>query len=55
MFGLLESDTALSEMMLTACADQLLHNLNLIKSCSAYAKQNAAVETSSDACSMLAI
>ena len=41
-------------MLLTACASQLLHNLNLIKLCSAYAKQNTEVKTSSDTCSMFA-
>ena len=36
---------ALSEILLTACADQLLYNLSLIKLCSACAKQNATVKT----------
>ena len=41
--------------MLTACANQLLYNLNSIKLCSACAKNDAAVRNASDACSMLAI
>ena len=40
--------------MLTASADQLLYNLSLIKLCSACVKQNTAVKTASDACSLLA-
>ena len=51
--GLLEFHTALSETLLTACADLLLYNLSLIKLYSAFAKQNAAVNAS-DACSLLA-
>ena len=39
--------------MLTACADQLLNNLSLIKVYSACVKQNTAVKTASDACSLL--
>ena len=35
--------TALSEILLTACADQLLYNSRLIKLCSACAKQMQAV------------
>ena len=42
-------------MLLTACADQILYNLNLTKLCSVYAKQNVAVKTISNACSVLAI
>ena len=38
---------------IVACADQLIHNLSLIKLCPAFAKQNAAVNAS-DACSLLA-
>ena len=52
---MLEFDIALIEILLTACTDQLLHNLNLIKFCSECAKQNAAVKNASDACSMLTI
>ena len=48
-------DLALSEILLTVCADQLLYNLNLIKLCWVCAKQNTAVKTASNACSMLAI
>ena len=51
MFARKEFDIALSEILLTACADQLLYNLNL----TACAKQNAAEKTASDACSMLGI
>ena len=54
LIGLLEFHIAHSEILLTACADQLLYNLSLIKLCSANAKQNAAVKTASDACSLLA-
>ena len=56
MTGLLEFHIALSEILSTTCADQLMYNLsyvNLIKLCSASAKQNAAVN-GSDACSLLA-
>ena len=42
LIGLLEFQIAISEILLTACADQLLYNLDLIKLCSAFAKQNAA-------------
>ena len=42
------------EIFLTDCADQLLYNLSLIKLCSTYAKQNAAVKTESHASSLLA-
>ena len=48
-----EFNIALSEILLTVCADQLLHNLSLIKLCSACAKQNAAVN-GSDVSSLLA-
>ena len=44
---------SLSEILLTAGADQLLYNLSLIKLCSACAKQNTPVNAS-DACSLLA-
>ena len=40
--------------MLTACADQLLCNLSLIKLCSTCVKQNTAVKPAINACSMLA-
>ena len=39
--------------MLIACADQLLYILSLIKLCSACVKQNTAVKTALDACSLL--
>ena len=54
LIGLLEFHIALSEMLLTATADQLLYNSSFIKLCLACAKQNAAVKTASDACSLLA-
>ena len=41
-------------MLLTACTDQLLYNLSLIRLCSACLKQNITVNTASDACSLLA-
>ena len=40
--------------MFTACADQLLYSLSLIKRCSACVKQNTAVNAAIDACSLLA-
>ena len=46
LIGLLEFHIALSEILLTSSADQLLYNLSLIKLCSAYGKQNTAVNTS---------
>ena len=55
MIGLLEFHATLSEILLTACADQLLNNWNLIKFCLTCAEQNAAVRIASDACSMLKI
>ena len=55
MIGLIEFDIALSKMLLTACVDQILCNLNLVKLYSACTEQNAAVKTANDACSMLAI
>ena len=55
LVGLLEFDIPLSEILLAACADKLLQDLNSIKSCSAYSEQKAAVKTVSDACSILAI
>ena len=54
MIGFFEFHTAHSEVLLTACADQLLYNLSLIKSCSACVKQNTTVKTAGDACSLLA-
>ena len=44
----------LHSTLLTACADQLLYSLNLIKWCSACIKQNTTVKTLIDACSLLA-
>ena len=51
MIGLLEFHLTLSEILLTACADQLIYNL--IKLYSTCGKQNAAVNES-DSCSLLA-
>ena len=38
----------------TACADQLLYKLSLIKLCLTCTKQNETVKTTSDTCSFLA-
>ena len=43
---------AYSEIMLTACTDQLTYNLSLMKLYLACVKQNAVVKTASDACSL---
>ena len=51
MIGLFEFQITIFEILLT---DQLLYNLSLIKLCLACAKQNAAVNTASDACLLLA-
>ena len=48
LIGLLEFHIAHSEILLTACADQLLYNLSLIKLCSV-----CAIKTTYDACSLL--
>ena len=48
--GLLEFHIAISEILLTGFADQILYNLSLIKLWSSCAKQNAAVKATSDAC-----
>ena len=40
--------------LFTACTDQLLYSLSLIKWCSACVKQNTAVKTAIDVCSLLA-
>ena len=53
LIGLLECHIKLSEILLTACADELLYNLSLIKLYSACAKQNAGVKTANDVCSLL--
>ena len=53
LIGLFEFHIALSEILLTAYADQLLYNLSLIKLCSACAKQNVVVNTT-DTCSLFA-
>ena len=49
MIDLLKYHIAHSEILLRVCADQLLHNLSLIKLCSA-----CAIKNTSDACSLLA-
>ena len=53
LISLLEFYIVYSEVLLAACADQLLNNLRLIKLCLAYAKQNAAVMTVGDAFPLL--
>ena len=53
LIGFLEFHKAFSEILLTACVDQLIYNLSLIKLCLACAKQNAAVNAS-DARTLLA-
>ena len=50
MIGLLEFHIAHSELLLPACADQLLFNLSLINYISAYAKQNPTLKSTSNAC-----
>ena len=52
--GFSEFHIAHSVILLTACAYQLLHNLSLIKLCSACVKQNTATKTAIDACSLFA-
>ena len=54
MIAFFEFHIAHSEILLTALADQLLHNLSLIKLSLACLKQNTAVKTVIDACSLLA-
>ena len=54
MIGLLEFHLAHSEMLLTASTNQLLYDLSLIELCSPCAKENAALKTANDACSLLA-
>ena len=54
MIGFYEFHIAHSEILLTACADQLLFNLILVKLCLACVKQNTAVKTASDAYPLLA-
>ena len=49
MVGLLEFHIAHSEILLTACADQLLYSLSLIKLCSA-----SAIKNTRGGCSLLA-
>ena len=48
LIGFFELHIAHSEILLTACADQLLYNLSLIKLYSACLKQNTAVKTVGD-------
>ena len=47
--GLLKFHKALSKILLTAYADQLLHNFSLVKLCS-----TSAISNTSNACSLLA-
>ena len=54
MIGFFELNIVHTEIPLTTCTDQLQYNLSLVKLCSACVKQNAAVKTASDACSLLA-
>ena len=54
MIGFFEFHIAHSEILLTACGDQLLYNLSLIKWCLACVKQNTTVKTAIHACSLLA-
>ena len=54
MIGFFEFHKAHIKILLTACADQLQYNLSLIKLHLACVKQNAAVKTGSDVCSLLA-
>ena len=54
MIGFFELHIVHSEILLTVCVDQLLHNLNLIKLRLACEKQSTAVKTASDGCSLLA-
>ena len=53
MIDFFEFHISHSEKLLTACSDQLLYNLSLIKLCSACVKQNTAVKTAIDVCSLL--
>ena len=54
MIGFFQFYRALSQILLIACADQLLLNSSLTKLCSACIKQNAKVKTVSDTLSLLA-
>ena len=54
MIDFFEFHIARSERLLTACADQLSCNLSLIKLCSACVKQNTALKTAINACSLIA-
>ena len=53
MIGFFEFHKAHSKILLAAWADQLLYSLSLIKLCLACVKQNTAVKTAIDACSLL--
>ena len=52
LIGFFEFHIAHSEILLAACADQLLYNLSLINLYSACVKQNTAVNAASDTCSL---
>ena len=54
MVDYFELHTEDSGIQLTVWADQLLYSLSLIKLCLACVKQNAAVKTGINACSLLA-
>ena len=54
MIRFFEFYTAQSKILLTAWADELVYNLSLIKLYLACVKQNTAVKTAIDACSLLA-
>ena len=54
MIAFFEFHIAHSKILLTACADQLLHNLSLVRLCSTCVKQNAAVKTAIHAYLLLA-
>ena len=54
MIDYFELHTEDSGIQLTVWADQLLYSLSLIKLCLACVKQNAAVKTGINACSLLA-
>ena len=54
MIGFFQFYRALSQILLIACADQLLFNSSLTKLCSACIKQNAKVKTVRDTFSLLA-
>ena len=54
MIGFFAFHIAQLEILLTACADQWLYNLSLIKLCLVCVKQNTTGKTAIDACLLLA-